>query len=58
MTIDKATPGTLVTVEKDGEHVDGVITSTHPTSTGLVKILLFSKEIVVRHVDRIWEVAS
>jgi len=67
MTIEKATPGTLVTIEKDGEYYDGVITSTRPTSTGLVKVLLFrldpsaqapSNETVVRHINRVWEVAS
>lgn len=50
---EKAVATTLVDVEKDGEHEPGIIVSPKPTATGLVKVMLLSGAVVVRHCDRL-----
>lgn len=52
MTKAEAVKGVTVDVESDGEHENGVIVA-EPSSTGLVKVLLLSGKIIVRHHDRL-----
>ena len=42
-----------VSTDSDGQRVEGVIVSTQPSSTKLMKIKLDGRETIVRHVDRV-----
>lgn len=53
ITKEQAKTGTLVEIEKDGKHENGVIISAPSETSWLARVLLLSGQVVVRHVDRI-----